>query len=225
MHEIRGDLAFVGLVDQALALWVFESGLGQIIEDDGEGGTSEGHPWAIAQVDKERLASRRRFPEHYGGFSKTCPFPDHTLRENIDWDEAIFLVENLKKQEGRISKDLWMDSWDKWEFNRMKAAGVIGEKGSGISTQVSQYQLEIVLNEDEPSFLQGQTRCSMDPVKMFKKPGGVLSQAAARRERGLLSVVGLSAKPKWKKGSFGQATFGQSIQDRRQRFPIYNLKK
>ncbi|KAI8553482.1 hypothetical protein RHMOL_Rhmol05G0019400 [Rhododendron molle] len=65
----------------------------------------------------------------------------------------------------------------------------------------------------------------MDPVKMFKKPGGVLSQAAARREQGLLSVVGLSAKPEWKKGSFGQATFGQSIQDRRQRFPIYNLKK
>ncbi|KAF7142333.1 hypothetical protein RHSIM_Rhsim05G0018900 [Rhododendron simsii] len=118
-----------------------------------------------------------------------------------------------------------MDSCDKWGFNRTTATGVIGEKGSGISTQVSQYQLEIVLNEDESSFLQGQTRCSMDPIKMFKKPRGVLSQAAAYRERGLLSGFGLSAKPEWEKGSFGQATFGQSIQDRRKRLHIYNLKK
>lgn len=36
IHEFRGDLALVGMVDQALALWVFESGLGRIIEDDGE---------------------------------------------------------------------------------------------------------------------------------------------------------------------------------------------
>ena len=42
-------------------------------------------------------------------------------------------------------------------------------------------ELEIELNEDEPAFLNGQSRYSVDmsPVKIFKNPEGSLGRAAA----------------------------------------------
>lgn len=45
-----------------------------------------------------------------------------------------------------------------------------------------EYKIEIEMNEEEPAFLQGQTRYSvvnMSPVKIFKNPQGSLSRAAS----------------------------------------------
>ncbi|XP_028052105.1 probable pre-mRNA-splicing factor ATP-dependent RNA helicase DEAH5 [Camellia sinensis] len=84
-----------------------------------------------------------------------------------------------------------MSSPEKWEAKQLIAAGVLdarenpmyNEDGDGLLYQEegAEEELEIELNEDEPAFLQGQSRYSMDmsPVKIFKNPEGSLSRAAA----------------------------------------------
>ncbi|XP_015059112.1 probable pre-mRNA-splicing factor ATP-dependent RNA helicase DEAH5 [Solanum pennellii] len=85
-----------------------------------------------------------------------------------------------------------MSSPEKWEAKQLIAAGVLGvqehpmfdEEGDGMLYQEEDgvdEELEVELNEDEPPFLQGQSRYSVDmsPVKIFKNPEGSLSRAAA----------------------------------------------
>ncbi|KAH0981111.1 hypothetical protein GBA52_008288 [Prunus armeniaca] len=63
-----------------------------------------------------------------------------------------------------------MSSPEKWEAKQLIAS----EEGA-------EEELEIELNEDEPAFLNGQSRYSVDmsPVKIFKNPEGSLGRAAA----------------------------------------------
>uniref|UniRef100_A0A7N0U188 RNA helicase n=1 Tax=Kalanchoe fedtschenkoi TaxID=63787 RepID=A0A7N0U188_KALFE len=84
-----------------------------------------------------------------------------------------------------------MSSPEKWEAKQLIASGVMDlkdypmfdEEGDGMLYQEEgpEEELEIELNEDEPAFLNGQTRYSIDmsPVKIFKNPEGSLSRAAA----------------------------------------------
>ncbi|CAA6665768.1 unnamed protein product [Spirodela intermedia] len=84
-----------------------------------------------------------------------------------------------------------MSSPEKWEAKQLIASGVLSvgdypsfdEDGDGLLYQEEggEEELEIELNEDEPAFLQGQTRYSIDmsPIKIFKNPEGSLSRAAA----------------------------------------------
>ncbi|CAM8881828.1 unnamed protein product [Rhodiola kirilowii] len=85
-----------------------------------------------------------------------------------------------------------MSSPEKWEAKQLIASGVMDlkdypmfdEDGDGMLYKeegVADEELEIELNEDEPAFLNGQTRYSVDmsPVKIFKNPEGSLSRAAA----------------------------------------------
>ncbi|KAK1269634.1 putative pre-mRNA-splicing factor ATP-dependent RNA helicase [Acorus gramineus] len=84
-----------------------------------------------------------------------------------------------------------MSSPERWEAKQLMASGVLGitelptfdEDGDGIVFQDegAEEELEVELNEDEPAFLQGQSRYTMDmsPVKIFKNPEGSLSRAAA----------------------------------------------
>ncbi|KAI3870037.1 hypothetical protein MKX03_015742 [Papaver bracteatum] len=85
-----------------------------------------------------------------------------------------------------------MSSPEKWEAKQLIASGVLdasefpnfdedGEPGMLYQEEGGEEELEIELNEDEPAFLQGQSRYSMDmsPVKIFKNPEGSLSRAAA----------------------------------------------
>lgn len=84
-----------------------------------------------------------------------------------------------------------MSSPEKWETKQLIASGVLSVKeypsfddeGDGLLYQEegAEEELEIEMNEDEPPFLQGQTRYSVDvsPVKIFKNPEGSLSRAAA----------------------------------------------
>ena len=57
------------------------------------------------------------------------------------------------------------------------------EEGDGLLYQEEgvEEELEIEMNKDEPVFLHGQSRYSMDmsPVKIFKNPKGFLSRATA----------------------------------------------
>ncbi|KAJ3686120.1 hypothetical protein LUZ61_015284 [Rhynchospora tenuis] len=84
-----------------------------------------------------------------------------------------------------------LSSPERWEAKQLIASGVLDvhdypqfdEEGDGLLYQEegAEEELEIELNEDEPNFLQGQTRFSIDmsPVKIFKNPEGSLSRAAA----------------------------------------------
>ncbi|KAG0465381.1 hypothetical protein HPP92_019545 [Vanilla planifolia] len=84
-----------------------------------------------------------------------------------------------------------MSSPEKWEAKQLIASGVLDvreypmfdDEGDGMLYQEegAEEELEIELNEDEPAFLQGQSRFSIDmsPVKIFKNPEGSLSRAAA----------------------------------------------
>ncbi|KAE8695791.1 ATP-dependent RNA helicase DHX8 [Hibiscus syriacus] len=84
-----------------------------------------------------------------------------------------------------------MSSPERWEAKQLIASGVLrldeypmyDENGDGVLYQEegAEEELEIEINEDEPAFLQGQTRYSVDmsPVKIFKNPEGSLSRAAA----------------------------------------------
>ncbi|KAL8137387.1 hypothetical protein V2J09_003388 [Rumex salicifolius] len=84
-----------------------------------------------------------------------------------------------------------MSSPEKWEAKQLIASGVMSakdypmydEEGEGAVYQEegAEELLEIELNDDEPAFLHGQTRYSVDmsPVKIFKNPEGSLSRAAA----------------------------------------------
>eukprot|EP00249_Psilotum_nudum_P023176 c28773_g1_i1 orf=661-4329(-) len=176
-----------------------------------------------------------------------------------------------------------MSSPERWEAKQLVASGVLKvnedptydeDVGLLYQDEGAEEELEIELNEDEPAFLRGQTRYSIDvsPVKIVKNPDGSLQRAAmtqsalAKERRELreqqqrtmldsipkdlnrpwedpmpetgerhlaqeLRGVGLSAydMPEWKKDAFGKApTFGQrsklSIQEQRQRLPIFRLK-
>lgn len=85
-----------------------------------------------------------------------------------------------------------MSSPERWEAKQLIASGVMSvkeypmydEDGDGMLYQEeggAEEELEIEMNEDEPAFLNGQTRYSIDmsPVKIFKNPEGSLSRAAA----------------------------------------------
>ncbi|KAJ8772558.1 hypothetical protein K2173_027735 [Erythroxylum novogranatense] len=78
---------------------------------------------------------------------------------------------------------------EKWEAKQLIASGVLSlkelsdDEGDGMRhhEEEAEEELEIELNEDEPEFLQGQSRYSVDmsPVKIFKNPEGSLNRAAA----------------------------------------------
>ncbi|XP_057427503.1 probable pre-mRNA-splicing factor ATP-dependent RNA helicase DEAH5 [Lotus japonicus] len=84
-----------------------------------------------------------------------------------------------------------MSSPEIWEAKQLIASGVMSvseyptydEEGDGLLYQEedAEEELEIEMNDDEPAFLQGQSRYSMDmsPVKIFKNPEGSLGRAAA----------------------------------------------
>ncbi|PIA55351.1 hypothetical protein AQUCO_00800241v1 [Aquilegia coerulea] len=99
----------------------------------------------------------------------------------VEEDESAVLRRPLKR----------MNSPEIWEVKQLMAAGVLDARenplfdddGKGLIYQEEgdEEELEIELNEDEPTFLHGQTRYSVDmsPVKIIKNPEGSLSRAAA----------------------------------------------
>ncbi|CAM6098024.1 unnamed protein product [Calypogeia fissa] len=83
-----------------------------------------------------------------------------------------------------------MSSPERWEAKQLIASGVLDvrdypmydDEGGGMLYQDegAEEELEIELNEEEPAFLRGQTRYSIDvsPVKIVKNPDGSLQRAA-----------------------------------------------
>ncbi|PWA55988.1 DNA/RNA helicase, ATP-dependent, DEAH-box type, conserved site-containing protein [Artemisia annua] len=86
-----------------------------------------------------------------------------------------------------------MSSPERWDVNQLIASGVLSVKDNPMHDDETNYgmvyqeesgddeELEVELNEDEPTFLKGLSHYSMDmsPVKIVKNPEGSLSRAAA----------------------------------------------
>ncbi|KAG6512312.1 probable pre-mRNA-splicing factor ATP-dependent RNA helicase DEAH5 [Zingiber officinale] len=99
----------------------------------------------------------------------------------------------VEENEDRLSRQRLkrMSSPEEWEAKKLIDAGVmnvheypmLNDDQDGILYQEegAEEEIEIELNEDKPSFLQGQSRYSIDmsPVKIFKNPEGSLGRAAA----------------------------------------------
>ncbi|XP_031270199.1 probable pre-mRNA-splicing factor ATP-dependent RNA helicase DEAH5 [Pistacia vera] len=102
-------------------------------------------------------------------------------RMDLEEDDAVRSRQQLKR----------MSSLEKWEKKQLIASGVLAEneytmydeEGDGLASEEenAEEELEIELNEDEPAFLNGHSKYSVDisPVKIFKNPEGSLSRSAA----------------------------------------------
>uniref|UniRef100_A0A8C7L6Z0 ATP-dependent RNA helicase DHX8 n=1 Tax=Oncorhynchus kisutch TaxID=8019 RepID=A0A8C7L6Z0_ONCKI len=128
--------------------------------------------------------NRRRNQGPDGGEEKIMRNPDRPT--NLNLGHAPELEDDTLERK-RLTK---ISDLEKWEINQMIAANVLSkeefpdfDEETGILPKIDDEEdqdLEIELVEEEPPFLRGHTKQSMDmsPVKIVKNPDGSLSQAA-----------------------------------------------
>eukprot|EP00064_Thunnus_orientalis_P015776 superscaffoldBa00002991_g15835 len=129
--------------------------------------------------------NRRRNVGPDGGEEITMRNPDRP--SNLNLGQAPELEQDDTLERKRLTK---ISDPEKWEIKQMIAANVLSKEEfpdfddeTGILPKVDDEEdedLEIELVEEEPPFLRGHTKQSMDmsPVKIVKNPDGSLSQAA-----------------------------------------------
>uniref|UniRef100_A0A4W3GAM7 DEAH-box helicase 8 n=1 Tax=Callorhinchus milii TaxID=7868 RepID=A0A4W3GAM7_CALMI len=117
---------------------------------------------------------------------------EETTMRNPDRPSNLSLVNTPEVEDDMLERKRLTKISDpeKWEIKQMIAANVISkeeypdfDEETGILPKVDDEEdedLEIELVEEEPPFLRGHTKQSMDmsPVKIVKNPDGSLSQAA-----------------------------------------------
>ncbi|XP_054609513.1 ATP-dependent RNA helicase DHX8 [Dunckerocampus dactyliophorus] len=129
--------------------------------------------------------NRRRNVGPDGGEEVTMRNPDGPSNLNLGHARELEQDDTLERK--RLTK---ISDPEKWEIKQMIAANVLSKEEfpdfddeTGILPKVDDEEdedLEIELVEEEPPFLRGHTKQSMDmsPVKIVKNPDGSLSQAA-----------------------------------------------
>ncbi|XP_037319650.2 ATP-dependent RNA helicase DHX8 isoform X1 [Pungitius pungitius] len=129
--------------------------------------------------------NRRRNVGPDGGDEITMRNPDRPSNLNLGHPPELEQDDTLERK--RLTK---ISDPEKWEIKQMIAANVLSKEEfpdfddeTGILPKVDDEEdedLEIELVEEEPPFLRGHTKQSMDmsPVKIVKNPDGSLSQAA-----------------------------------------------
>ncbi|CAL8304905.1 unnamed protein product [Lota lota] len=129
--------------------------------------------------------NRRRNVGPDGGEEISMRNPDRPANLNLGHVPEMEQDDTLERK--RLTK---ISDPEKWEIKQMIAANVLSKEEfpdfddeTGILPKVDDEEdedLEIELVEEEPPFLRGHTKQSMDmsPVKIVKNPDGSLSQAA-----------------------------------------------
>ncbi|KAM6898772.1 ATP-dependent RNA helicase DHX8 isoform 3-T3 [Lycodopsis pacificus] len=129
--------------------------------------------------------NRRRNVGPDGGDEISMRNPDRPSNMNLGHPPELEQDDTLERK--RLTK---ISDPEKWEIKQMIAANVLSKEEfpdfddeTGILPKVDDEEdedLEIELVEEEPPFLRGHTKQSMDmsPVKIVKNPDGSLSQAA-----------------------------------------------
>ncbi|XP_058477789.1 ATP-dependent RNA helicase DHX8-like [Solea solea] len=135
----------------------------------------------VDQVTGEDLNPNRRKNLESGGRDEIMRNPDRPAEVT-----ALELEDNPTEHK-RLTK---ITDLEKWEIKQMIAANVLPreefpefDEETGILPKVDDEEdedVEIDLVEEEPPFLQGQTKWTLNlsPVKIVKNPDGSLSQAA-----------------------------------------------
>ncbi|KAF1744605.1 hypothetical protein MXB_2124 [Myxobolus squamalis] len=111
-----------------------------------------------------------------------------TIR-NPDRPANLSMIDNLPSSKATKRKMTRLTSPERWEIKQLLAAGVLDkseypdfDEDTGILPQdvYSDEDLEIELKEEEPPFLAGQTKYSIDisPIKIVQNPDGSLQRAA-----------------------------------------------
>ncbi|KAF0989303.1 hypothetical protein HZS_1471 [Henneguya salminicola] len=108
---------------------------------------------------------------------------------NPDRPANLVMIDNLPSSKATKRKMNRLTSPERWELKQLIAAGVLEkseypdfDEDTGILPQDvnSDEDLEIELKEEEPPFLKGQTKYSIDvsPIKIVQNPDGSLQRAA-----------------------------------------------
>ncbi|KAJ4940497.1 hypothetical protein JOQ06_026797 [Pogonophryne albipinna] len=131
--------------------------------------------------------NRRRNVGPDGGDEISMRNPDRPSNLNLNLGHVPEMEQDDTLERKRLTK---ISDPEKWEIKQMIAANVLSKEEfpdfddeTGILPKVDDEEdedLEIELVEEEPPFLRGHTKQSMDmsPVKIVKNPDGSLSQAA-----------------------------------------------
>uniref|UniRef100_A0A8C3GCH8 ATP-dependent RNA helicase DHX8 n=1 Tax=Cyclopterus lumpus TaxID=8103 RepID=A0A8C3GCH8_CYCLU len=139
----------------------------------------------VDQETGEDLNPNRRRNVGPDGDEITMRNPDRPSNMNLGQPPELEQDDTLERK--RLTK---ISDPEKWEIKQMIAANVLSKEEfpdfddeTGILPKVDDEEdedLEIELVEEEPPFLRGHTKQSMDmsPVKIVKNPDGSLSQAA-----------------------------------------------
>ncbi|KAG7506384.1 ATP-dependent RNA helicase DHX8-like [Solea senegalensis] len=135
----------------------------------------------VDQVTGEDLNPNRRKNLESGGRDEIMRNPDRPA------EVSVLELEDNPTEHKRLTK---ITDLEKWEIKQMIAANVLPkeefpefDEETGILPKVDDEEdedVEIDLVEEEPPFLQGQTKWTLNlsPVKIVKNPDGSLSQAA-----------------------------------------------
>ncbi|KAJ1657800.1 DEAH-box ATP-dependent RNA helicase prp22 [Dispira simplex] len=100
--------------------------------------------------------------------------------------DSLVVVDTTQTPEPTALKR--MPSPERWEIQQLISAGVLqpqdhpnfGEQNGILNYEENEEELDVELREDEPVFLRGQTRNSLQlsPIKVVKAPDGSLNRAA-----------------------------------------------
>ncbi|KAL2919200.1 DEAH-box ATP-dependent RNA helicase prp22 [Polyrhizophydium stewartii] len=97
----------------------------------------------------------------------------------------VRIIDNLDTQKTSVKR---ISSPERWEIKQLIASGVlnpkdypnIDEEHGLLNYEENEEELDIELREDEPAFLAGQTKqtLQLSPIKIVKNPDGTLNRAA-----------------------------------------------
>ncbi|CAN0843863.1 Probable pre-mRNA-splicing factor ATP-dependent RNA helicase DEAH5 [Linum grandiflorum] len=144
-----------------------------------------GHKLSLSMRDVDQHTGRDLLP-----LKKSSDDDSHSHRANPSSGRARTGLSGIRIVEENHSRRPLkrMSSPEIWEAKQLIASGVLSMREFPMQHDEEAHEedgaeeeVEIELNEDEPAFLQGQTRSCVDmsPVKIFKNPEGSLSRAAA----------------------------------------------
>ncbi|ETV98701.1 ATP-dependent helicase HrpA [Aphanomyces invadans] len=139
----------------------------------------------LSMKDVDQTTGRDLLPQRSGG--------SDVARDTKAWVNASApgmqqsAQDAYENEKPRAAKRL--SSPERWEIRQLINSGVLPmseyptfdeEQGGMLDIEETEEEFEVELNEEEPLFLRGQTKASMEvsPVKIVKNPDGSLSRAA-----------------------------------------------
>ncbi|KAJ1959883.1 DEAH-box ATP-dependent RNA helicase prp22 [Dispira parvispora] len=141
----------------------------------------------LSMKDVDQLTGEDLTPHLQPQLPGTEADTDAQVRQRPPLDpDSLVVVDTTQAPEPTALKR--MPSPERWEIQQLISAGVLqphdhpnfGEQNGSLNYEENEEELDIELREDEPVFLRGQTRNSLQlsPIKVVKAPDGSMNRAA-----------------------------------------------